>query len=227
MKNEKRVWDPLVRIFHWGLVISFTLAYLSGEEENALHIYSGYVVLGLISFRIFWGFLGTTHARFRDFIYAPKAVFNYLKGLKSGHPPHYTGHNPAGGWMVILMLICLSVVSYTGLKVYAIEEGSGPLAATTLETSLVHISHADDDNHEEYEKHKGRGSYEVDDDEDRHSGNEHESEEFWEELHEASSNFMLFLILLHITGVIISSRLHRENLVKAMITGRKSSVMDS
>jgi len=68
MSNEIRVWDPLVRIFHWGLVASFTVAYLSGEEESNVHIYAGYIVLGLIAFRVLWGFIGSHYARFGSFL---------------------------------------------------------------------------------------------------------------------------------------------------------------
>ncbi len=206
MNNEVRVWDLLIRIFHWSLVIGFSIAYLTGEEESNLHIYSGYTVLGLIIFRILWGFVGTRYARFSDFVYSPKAVYQYVKSLVGQKPKHYLGHNPAGGWMVIAMLLTLFVVSFSGLKLYAVEEGLGPLAGSLPAVTLVSPAYADDDGDEE-EEGEGKGE---------------EGEEFWEEIHEASANFMLFLIFLHIAGVVVSGRLHRENLIKAMITGRKS-----
>jgi cytochrome b len=216
MNNEIRVWDPLVRVFHWSLVLSFTIAYLTGEEYSGLHIDAGYVVLGLILFRLVWGFIGTRYARFSDFVYSPKAVLGYLKSLTTNTPRHYTGHNPAGGWMVIAMFLCLAIVSVSGLKVYAIEEGLGPLAGSTHESPIIITpAYADDDEHEENESHEDR------EDESRVSGHENESEEFWEEIHEASSNFMLLLIFLHVAGVMLSGRRHKENLVKAMITGNK------
>jgi cytochrome b len=199
-KKEVKVWDVLVRLFHWSLVIVFFIAYFTGDEENIWHIYTGYTVLGLICFRLIWGFIGTKHARFTDFVYSPKIVTQYLKELLTKHPKHYLGHNPAGGWMVILLLISLFVVTVSGLKVYAIEEGKGPLADSNKIT-IISQSYADDD-------------------EEGHE-DEDEDEEFWEEIHEASTNFTLLLIFLHIVGVIVASKLHRENLVKAMITGKK------
>lgn len=202
-KNEIKVWDILVRIFHWSLVIAFFIAYFTGEEENNWHIYAGYTVLGLISFRVIWGFIGTKHARFSDFIYSPQTVFQYFKGLLIKHPKHYLGHNPAGGWMVLLLLTSLFVVTVSGLKVYALEEGKGPLASSS-ELTLVSDSYANGD---EYE-------YESKEDHD-------EEEEFWEEIHEGATNFTLLLIALHIIGVIVSSKYHNENLIKAMITGKK------
>ncbi|VAW79954.1 Cytochrome b [hydrothermal vent metagenome] len=195
MSNEIRVWDLLVRIFHWSLVLGFTIAYLTGEEEGSLHIYSGYAVLGLITFRVIWGFIGSRYARFSDFVHSPKSVSRYLKSLLTRKPEHHTGHNPAGGWMVIAMLLSLFVVSFSGLKLYAVEEGLGPLAGPLPTLSVISPAYADDDSDGE--------------------------EEFWEEIHEASANFMLLLIFLHITGVIVSSRMHGENLVKAMVTGKK------
>ena len=148
-KNEIKVWDILVRIFHWSLVIAFFIAYFTGEEENNWHIYAGYTVLGLISFRVIWGFIGTKHARFSDFIYSPQTVFQYFKGLLIKHPKHYLGHNPAGGWMVLLLLASIFVVSVSGLKVYALEEGKGPLASSS-ELTLISDSYA---NGGEYEYH--------------------------------------------------------------------------
>jgi cytochrome b len=198
VNQEIRVWDLLVRIFHWSLVVGFAISYLTGEEENDLHIYAGYAVLGLITFRVLWGFIGTRHARFSDFVFSPAVVAQYLKGLVYNKPKRYIGHNPAGGWMVVVMLICLFVVTVSGLKVYAIEEGLGPLADETSELAIIRSAYADD-------------------------GNDEEAEEFWEEIHEASSNIMLLLIFLHIAGVIVSSRLHKENLVKSMFTGKKTA----
>jgi len=214
MSNEIRVWDPLVRIFHWGLVLAFTVAYLSGDEESSLHIYSGYVVLWLIAFRVLWGLVGSRYARFSDFVYSPGTVIQYLKDLIAKKPKHYIGHNPAGGAMVIAMLLCLFVVSVSGLKVYAIEEGLGPLAGEYPALTVISTAYANDDDDEH-----GKNA-------NRH-GEDEEAEEFWEEIHEASSNLMLLLIFLHITGVIVSARLHDEHLVKAMFTGKKIGKTDT
>ena len=199
--NKIRVWDPFIRIFHWSLVVAFAIGYLSGDEESLLHIYSGYTVLGLVIFRLLWGVIGTKYARFTNFIYSPSTVFSYLKNLIEGQPSHYIGHNPAAGWMIVALLLCLVVVTVSGLKVYAIEEGLGPLAKSNSELVIISKAYADRD----------------EDEDDGENG----AEEFWEEIHEASSNIMLFLIFLHIAGVAVSSYLHKENLVKAMITGTK------
>jgi cytochrome b len=189
MSNVIRVWDPLVRIFHWGLVLAFVVAYLSGDEENSVHI--------------------------STFIYSPRAVIGYLKGLLAGRPKHYTGHNPAGGWMIMALLVTLAVVTVSGLKVYAIEEGLGPLAGDVPSMSLISQAHADSDD--------------DDDDHGKHNKGRHKEaeEEFWEEIHEASSNFMLLLIVLHVAGVLVAGRLHGESLVKAMITGKKTDITGS
>jgi cytochrome b len=212
MSNEIRVWDPLVRIFHWSLVLAFSIAYLTGEEESSLHIYSGYVVLGLIIFRVLWGLVGSRYARFSNFVYSPGTIIQHLKDLLAKRPKRYIGHNPAGGAMVIAMLLCLFIVSVSGLKVYAIEEGLGPLATATPALTIISPARADDDEHGNREK--------------RH-GEDEEAEEFWEEIHEASANLMLLLILLHVAGVIVSSRLHHEHLVKAMFTGKKPGNTDA
>ena len=218
MNKEIRVWDPLLRIFHWALVVAFSIGYLSGEEESNLHIYAGYTVMGLIIFRVLWGFIGTRYARFDNFVYSPKTVIQYLKGLLARKPKHYIGHNPAGGLMVIAMLLCLCVITVSGLKVYAIEEGLGPLAADTPALTIINSTYADSDDDDDDSEH--------DENENGHDVDE-EAEEFWEEIHEVSSNLMLLLIFLHIVGVIVSGRLHDERLVKAMFTGKKISMTDT
>lgn len=203
--NQERVWDPLVRLFHWSLVVFFAIAYLTGDDAGELHIISGYVVTGLVLFRILWGFIGTRHARFTDFVTGPGKVIGYLGSLLSGKPRHYAGHNPAGGYMVLALLAGIAVTCYSGLAYYG-AEGQGPLASGAV--PVISQAYADEDEH----------GYERDE------GAEHEGggDEFWEDIHEVAANLTLGLIFLHIAGVIVSSRLHRENLVRAMITGRKS-----
>lgn len=197
-KETVKVWDPAVRFFHWSLVLFFTIAYLSGEEAEGLHVYSGYIVLGLVLFRVLWGFIGTRHARFSDFIYGPADIINYLKELFSGRPKRYLGHNPAGGLMVVGLLAVLLLTTVSGLKTYG-AEGHGPLAGLDFNPASVAYANGDD----------------YDDD--------HENgEEFWEEVHEFMAGFTLFLVVVHVAGAVVASVLHRENFIKAMITGRKT-----
>lgn len=207
MTNRVRVWDLAVRIFHWSLVAGFAIAYLTGDEESDLHIYSGYAVIGLVMFRLIWGFIGTRHARFTDFVTSPRQVMDYLKQLRQGKPARFLGHNPAGAYMIIALLVSILATSYTGLEVYG-AEGNGPLAAGNTIELVPSTAWADDDEDEEGEHGEGRGEG---------------AESFWEELHEFFANLTLFLIIVHVAGVIVSSFLHRENLVRAMITGDKEA----
>jgi len=197
-----RVWDPLVRIFHWSLVLSFAIAYLSSEDGEGLHEISGYIAFGLILFRILWGFVGSQYARFSEFVYSPKTVIAYLRSLLTTNPKHYLGHNPAGGWMVVLLLLGVLATGFTGIKLLAVEEGRGPLAQMEV-PALIAVASADQD-------------------EDEGQGENEGGEEFWEEAHEVAANLTLLLIFLHVVGVVVSSRLHRENLVRAMVTGDKN-----
>jgi cytochrome b len=197
MQEKIKVWDPPVRIFHWLLVLLFTVSYLTGEEESRAHIYVGYGVLALLLFRIVWGVIGSHHARFSDFLAGPSAVLCYARALLKGKPPRFIGHNPLGGWMIILLLLSLSLSVWSGLKLYA-TEGQGPLAGQSL---LIASSVADDDDDDKFDP----------------------AHEFWEEAHEFFANFTVLLVFLHVSGVLAASWLHRENLIMAMITGYKKS----
>ena len=127
-QGEVNVWDPFVRIFHWLLVLSFTVVWISGEELITLHAWAGYAVTGLVLLRLVWGFIGARHARFRDFVYRPTEVGAYLRDTLRLRARRYLGHNPAGGAMILLMLATLLMTSATGIAVYGIETGAGPLA---------------------------------------------------------------------------------------------------
>lgn len=123
-----KVWDPVVRIFHWTLVVAFTVAYISGEDFLTLHSWAGYLILGLLMVRILWGFIGTQHARFSDFVYRPDTVKQFLKNTLRFKARRYLGHNPAGGAMVILLMLSLLITVFTGLLVLGAEDHAGPLA---------------------------------------------------------------------------------------------------
>jgi cytochrome b len=125
-----KVWDPLVRIFHWSLVGTFFIAYFTEDDLLTLHVYAGYIIGGLLVFRLIWGFIGSRYARFNDFVKPPREVWVYLKSILTTHPKRYLGHNPAGGAMAIALLLSLVMVTVSGIALYGIEESAGPLAAS-------------------------------------------------------------------------------------------------
>lgn len=127
--NTTKVWDPFVRFFHWTLVLSFFIAYITEEDFLTIHSFAGYIILSLLLLRIVWGLIGSRHARFNDFIYSPHTIKAFIKDTFSFKAKRYLGHNPAGGAMIIFMLISLLITTATGLAVYGLEEQAGPLAS--------------------------------------------------------------------------------------------------
>ncbi|MGP3698016.1 cytochrome b/b6 domain-containing protein [Rhodobacter sp. NSM] len=167
--REVTVWDPAVRVFHWLLAASIGWEMLA-EAGTDSHEAVGYLVLVLVLFRIAWGFLGTRHARFSDFVARPARVIGYLAEIARGRPRRYLGHNPAGGAMVLALLASAVATAVSGW------------AMTT--------------------------------------------DALWgaawiEDLHETLANGTIALVAFHVAGVILAGIQHRENLVRAMITGRK------
>jgi len=121
MKDPLRavyVWDLPVRLFHWSLVALVILSWGSRElDYMEAHRWSGYAILTLVVFRVGWGFAGTRHARFADFVRTPRAMRAYMADILAGAKAQHLGHNPAGGWSVMAILACLLVQAITGLFV--------------------------------------------------------------------------------------------------------------
>ena len=170
MRQSIPVWDFAVRVFHWSLALLVVIAWWTGGSAGRWHEVVGYTVFGLVVFRIVWGFAGTPHARFADFVTSPWRIWRYLAELRAGKAARTRGHNPAGGAMILALIATLLVVCNTGWMMY-----------TRLWFGVPWV----------------------------------------EELHQNAANLLLVLVPLHIVGVVVSSWLHRENLVLAMITGSK------
>ena len=165
-----RVWDILVRLFHWSLVASFALAWFTQHSSETIHHLAGYAAAALIGIRLVWGVAGTHYARFRQFTRGPRTVLGYLKAILSGSEARYIGHNPAGGAMVLVLMAAMLATALTGWM-------------TTTDA-------------------------------------------FWgvewvTKTHDLAAHALLVLVFIHICGVVLASLRHRENLVLAMVTGRK------
>jgi cytochrome b len=190
------VWDPLVRVFHWGLVAAVAAAWLTADEAQPVHEIAGYTVAALVGVRLAWGFAGSRFARFGQFLRGPKATAAYLGDILRGRERRYLGHNPAGAAMIVALLLSLSGTAVTGWLI------AGPERIGLLPDlpGIVTPALADDDDGEDGGE--GRG-------------------DALEEVHEVLANLTLLLIALHVGGVALASVRHRENLVRAMVTGRK------
>jgi cytochrome b len=198
--SQVLVWDPLLRIMHWILVLAFTVAFLTDDDTLTPHVWAGYLVGGLVVLRVVWGFVGPRHARFGDFVHGPATTSAYLRDLILFRAKRYLGHSPAGGAMTLALLAMLALAVWTGLVIHAEENQAGLLALSLPETFLADAS-AEEGEEDENE-----------------AGN---SESALGELHEAFANVTLALVLAHVAGVVLASLVHRENLARAMVTGRK------
>ena len=109
---EVKVWDPLIWIVHWSTVTGVSVAWLF--TEGRIHDAAGYAVLGLMTLRILWRFVGPWHARFANFVANPRTVLEYARLLCSKQKPRHIGHNPLGGWMIIVLLATGITTSLSG-----------------------------------------------------------------------------------------------------------------
>ncbi|MCO8144507.1 cytochrome b/b6 domain-containing protein [Rhodovulum tesquicola] len=181
-----RVWDPLLRLFHWLLAIAVVGAWGLGKfgpNVMTLHFWFGYAVLGLLAFRLIWGFVGPEHARFGNFLYGPVSIGNYVIHMVRREPSYWRGHNPLGGFFVFVLLGVLAV--HAGLGLIADPEdyvNAGPLArevsTATSRTALA-----------------------------------------W---HATLGWVVLGLVVLHVAAIGFYRKWKGEDLIRPMITGRKT-----
>lgn len=209
-----RVWDIGVRLAHWLLAVGFVVAYVTEGDKDVqqVHVWAGYGITLIVLWRLVWGLVGPEHARFVNFVRGPRAIWHYLRGLVSGGGRRYLGHNPAGGAMVILLLASLLGTTLSGLGLYAVDKGKGPLAGWFAESNATTVQ-APAAGTKIAKPAKGRTG--------KNDNLEDRLEKVLEEMHEFLANFSLFLVLLHVAGVAASSFAHRENLPRSMITGNK------
>lgn len=170
MKQKILIWDLPTRVFHWLLVGSFAWAFYIADSERYrdIHVMLGYIFLGLLTFRVLWGFVGTRYAQFASFLYKPSEVVAYLTSLNKTDAKEYLGHNPAGSVAIWLLVTLGIIIGVTG--VMALQDVGGDVVV---------------------------------------------------EWHDLVSEGMLGVVAIHILGVIVSSVMHRENLVRSMVTGYK------
>lgn len=125
--GQIKVWDILVRVFHWSLVTSFFTGFFI-TNKFPLHAYTGYIILTLVSLRIVWGFVGSEYARFSAFTYSINETVRYtLSALRMGEAREYLSHNPMGSIMVFAMLFMLLSNGIVGVMLYAAQQLEGPL----------------------------------------------------------------------------------------------------
>jgi cytochrome b len=137
-----RVWDLPTRLFHWALVLLIGFSWLSAQcNWMGRHLLSGYAILALLLFRLAWGFIGSETARFGQFLASPFAALRHLAHLPRREPDHQVGHNAAGGWMVLLMLLLLAVQVGTGLFSNDDALTEGPLAGAVDKSTSDWLSH--------------------------------------------------------------------------------------
>ncbi|MDH4192513.1 MAG: cytochrome b/b6 domain-containing protein [Betaproteobacteria bacterium] len=141
------VWDLPTRVFHWSLAASFAVALITAESERFrdVHVVSGYLLLALIGFRLFWGLVGSRYARFASFVRGPVAAARYLCSLLTRHPDHHLGHNPAAAVAIVLLLLLGALTGLTGWMSFddlggeAVKELHEGLANAMLALVAIHV----------------------------------------------------------------------------------------
>lgn len=119
--QTEKLWDPLVRLFHWSIAGIVVANYFINEEGEDWHQWLGYVAVGWLVVRFFWGFFGTGAARWSDFFPTRANLTAQIGALVRGEHYHRMGHSPLGGLVMILMMLCILSLGITGFMMQEID----------------------------------------------------------------------------------------------------------
>lgn len=198
-----RLWDPVVRIAHWGLALVVLVNFAVAEGGGVAHVWVGWAGLALLALRLVWGFAGPAEARFSAFPPSPAAAVRHLADLVRGRHPRYRSHNPAGALVAYAMWATLAVIIGTGVAMTGVGPGRSAEMQAAIETqdwSTLDFGARGGEDADGSDDAEGRG-------------------ELLEEVHEVAANLILLLALLHVAGVAVESRLMRRNLLRPMLAG--------
>lgn len=177
-------WDLPTRIAKWLLAALVGLAFVSkyyGDVGLVWHQWNGLAILVVIVFRLFWGVVGGSTARFASFVYGPGRGIGYLVALLRGRPQHYLGHSPIGGWIIVALLALVGAQALTGLFTTDDIIVYGPLTNVVSDATMARAS----------------------------------------ALHGTIFQILLWLIGIHVAANVAYSVFGRDNLILAMLSGRK------
>lgn len=197
------LWDPVVRISHWGIASAVLLNALVTGGGSVLHVSLGWAAMALLLLRLVWGALGPTEARFSAFPPNPIAAVRHLRDLAFGTVREYPSHNPAGAMMSYAFWATLAVVIMTGL---ILTGGATPMQVADDKAAIA----------------SGDWSALIKDSKAESSDDDTGLRHTAEEVHEVAANLLLFLAALHVAGVILESRAMRRNLVAPMLLGDRT-----
>lgn len=196
------LWDPVVRITHWGIALSVLANAALDEGGSLLHVSLGWLVMALLVLRLVWGVLGPGEARFSAFPPNPVAALRHLGQLATGRVRDYPSHNPAGAMMAYAFWACLALVTVTGLVMTG--------GATPMQVAEDKAAVASGDWSALIRESDGESS-------DEDGGLRHTAEE----VHEVVANLLLILAALHVAGVLVEARAMRRSLVAPMLLGHR------
>ncbi|MBK6466368.1 MAG: cytochrome b/b6 domain-containing protein [Rhodobacter sp.] len=209
------VWDPVVRLTHWLIALVVLLNAVLTKGGGSLHVWAGWIGLGVLVLRLVWGLIGPAEARFSAFPPNPAAALRHLGQLARGRPDTHSSHNPAGALMAYALWALLAVTMLTGLVMTGgrtpmqLDDERAAVAQGDWSVLVKDGASADADD----------GDGDGDDDGERGGLGKAAGE-----VHEVAANLILVLVFLHVAGVFVESRATGHNLLRPMLAGLKAGI---
>jgi cytochrome b len=136
LNKQIEVWDPVLRCFHWLLVIAWLTSWWFEGRNIQLHVIAGSIIAGLLLFRLIWGMVGEHYARFSSFASSPTAIARHIRELLQFRSSHHIGHTPVGGVMIFILLFALLLLVCTGTALLGMQTGSGLFSGWAADASF-------------------------------------------------------------------------------------------